>query len=214
MRSAHLLLTLALAAAGPAAMAQAVSLTGAPAASANSSAAKKELVAKVLKLQQPAIDGLARDVARETAQRVLQAAGQAMMGVPPDKQEALGKQVQADVKAFFDDAEPRLRDAAAKLAPAALGPMLEDKFSEDELRQLAAWLESPVSKKYQAIGPEMQSTLTRKLVDDTRAAVEPKLKALEATLQKRFAQAAPAPASAPAKPANAPASAAKPVVKK
>lgn len=208
MRAFPLVLTLALIAAGPAAQAQAVSLTGAPAASA--SPAKKELVAKVLKLQQPAIDGLARDVARETAQRVLQAAGQAMMGVPPDKQEALGKQVQADVKAFYDDAEPRLRDAASKLAPATLGPMLEEKFSEDELKQIAAWLESPVSKKYQAIGPEMQSALTRKLVDDTRTTVEPKLKALEATLQKRFSQAAPAPA----KPASAPASAAKPVVKK
>ncbi len=210
MRASHLVLTLALAAAGPAVMAQAVSLTGAPAASANSSAAKKELVAKVLKLQQPAIDGLARDVARETAQRVLQAAGQAMMGVPPDKQEALGKQVQADVKAFYDDAEPRLRDAAAKLAPTTLGPMLEEKFSEDELKQIAAWLESPVSKKYQAIGPEMQATLTRKLVEDTRTTVEPKLKALESTLQKRFTQASPAPA----KPASAPASAAKPIVKK
>lgn len=207
--SSQLVLTLALVAAGPAAMAQAVSLTGAPAASA--SAGKKDLVAKVLKLQQPAIDGLARDVARETAQRVLQAAGQAMMGVPPDKQEALGKQVQADVKAFYDDAEPRLRDTAAKLAPTTLGPMLEEKFSEDELKQIAAWLESPVSKKYQAIGPEMQSVLTRKLVEDTRTTVEPKLKALEATLQKRFSQAAP---PAPAKPASAPASAAKPVVKK
>lgn len=212
MRASHLVLTLALAAAGPAALAQAVSLTGAPASTA--SAGKKELVAKVLKLQQPAIDGLARDVARETAQRVLQAAGQAMMGVPPDKQEALGKQVQADVKAFYDDAEPRLRDAAAKLAPTTLGPMLEEKFSEDELKQIAAWLESPVSKKYQAIGPDMQSTLTRKLVEDTRTSVEPKLKALEATLQKRFTQAAPPQPMSPAKPASAPASAAKPVVKK
>ena len=208
MRASHLIVTLALVAAGPAALAQAVSLTGAPAASANSSPAKKELVAKVLKLQQPAIDGLARDVARETAQRVLQAAGQAMMGVPPDKQEALGKQVQADVKAFYDDAEPRLRDAAAKLSPTTLGPMLEEKFTEDELKQLITMLEAPIYRKYQSMGGEMQKALMEKLVADTRPAVEPKLKALQEAVSKRLGLEPPASSKKPTAPA-AKASAAK-----
>lgn len=202
--STTIVLWLTLAGAGSAAFAQNVSLTGAPASSG-----KKEAVARVLKLQQPAIDGLASEVARETAQRVMQAAGQALAGVPQDKRQALGQQVQADVKAFYDDAEPRLREAAGRLAPATIGPLLEEKFTEDELKQVAAWLESPVSKKYQALGPEMQAALTKKLVEDTRPTVEPKLKSLEQTLQKRFAQAAPPP-----KPASAPASAAKPATKK
>lgn len=196
-------LSFTLAAAGVAAFAQNVSLTGAPAG-----AGKKEAVARVLKLQQPAIEGLASEVARDTAQRVMAAAVQAVAGMPADKQQALGKQVQADIKAFYDDAEPRLREAASRLAPATLGPLLEEKFTEEELKQVAAWLESPVSKKYQALGPEMQGTLAKKLVEDTRPAIEPKLKALEQTLQKRFAQAAPP------KPASAPASAAKPATKK
>lgn len=201
--STTIALWLTLAGAGSVAFAQNVSLTGAPAGSG-----KKDAIARVLKLQQPAIDGLASEVARETAQRVLQAAGQAMAGVPQDKRQALGQQVQADVKAFYDDAEPRLREAAGRIAPATIGPMLEEKFTEDELKQVATWLESPVSKKYQALGPEMQAALTKKLVDDTRPAVEPKLKALEQTLQKRFAQVAPP------KPASAPASAPKPATKK
>lgn len=201
--AAKIAISFTLAAAGAAAFAQNVSLTGAPAGGG-----KKEAVARVLKLQQPAIDGLASEVARETAQRVMQAAGQAIAGVPQDKQQALGKQVQADIKAFYDDAEPRLREAASRLAPTTIGPLLEEKFTEDELKQVAAWLESPVSKKYQALGPEMQSAMMRKLVDDTRPAIEPKLKALEQTLQKRFAQVAPP------KPASAPASAAKPTGKK
>lgn len=191
------LLALALAAALPAAYAQ----------------SKKELAAKVVSLQLPAVDAMAMSIARDTAGRLMDAAGQALGGVPEDKREALGKQVQADVKGFYDDILVRLHDSGVKNAPLILGPMLEEKFTEDELKQIATWLESPASKKFQQIGGEMQSQLSRKLIEDTRPAIEPKLKTLEQTLQKRFAQFAPAgAASAPAsgaKPASAPAPAKK-----
>lgn len=190
------LLALALAAALPAAYAQ----------------SKKELAAKVVSLQLPAVDAMAAGIARDTAARLMDAAGQALGGVPEDKREALGKQVQADVKAFYDDILVRLHDSGVKNAPLVLGPMLEEKFSEDELKQIAVWLDSPAAKKFQQIGGEMQSQMSRKLVDDTRPAIEPKLKTLEQTLQKRFAQFAPAgaasapgPAASGAKPASAPA---------
>jgi thioesterase domain-containing protein len=170
---------------------------------------KKELVAKVVQLQQPAVEAIATGIARDTAARMMDAAGQALGNVPADKREALGKQIQADIKAFYEDMQGKLRDSGAKNAATTLGPLLEEKFSEDELKQIAVWLESPAAKKYQQLGGEMQSLLSRKLVEDTRPAIEPKLKALEQTLQKRFAQATPAAgaASAPssAKPASAPA---------
>ena len=184
-----------------------------PAAHAQS---KKELAARVVKLQQPAVEALAGSIARETAARMMEAVGQALARVPADKREALAKQVQADVKAFYDDTQLKLHDSAVKNAPLVLGPLLEEKFSEDELKQIAVWLESPAAKKFQELGGEMQSQMSRKLVDDTKPAIEPKLKALEETLQKRFAQAAPpagaasgaapaAPAASAAKPAAAPA---------
>lgn len=169
---------------------------------------KKELAAKVVQLQQPAVEALAAGIARDTAARMMDAAGQALGNVPADKREALAKQVQADIKAFYDDVQVKLHDSAVKNAPATLGPMLEEKFTEDELKQIATWLESPAAKKYQQLGGEMQTQMSRKLIEDTKPAVEPKLKTLEQTLQKRFAQAAPAgAASAPAgaKPASAPA---------
>lgn len=187
----------------PPALLLAALLAGAPMAQAQT---KKELVAKVIQLQQPAVDALSAGIARDTAARMMDAAGQALAGVPPDKREALGKQVQADIKAFYEDVQAKLHDSGVKIAPTTLAPLLEEKFSEDELKQIAVWLESPAAKKFQQLGGEMQSQLSRKLVEDTRPAVEPKLKALEQTLQKRFAQAAPAAASAP----SAPASGAKP----
>ncbi len=187
------LLALALLAALPAAQAQ----------------TKKELAAKVVQLQLPAVDTVAISIARDTAGRLMDAAGQALAIVPPDKREALGKQVQADIKAFYDDAQAKLHDSGVKNASATLGPLLEEKFTEDELKQIAAWLESPTSKKFGQLGVEMQSAISRKLIEDTKPAIEPKLKALEQTLQKRFAQYTPPPPAGAASGA-APAAAAKP----
>jgi hypothetical protein len=172
---------------------------------------KKELVAKVVQLRQPAVERLARAIAMEPAQTALNAARQVMQFVPADKREALGKQVQADVKAFYDDTEARLRESGAKNAAATIGPILEEKFTEEELKLIVTWLESSAAKKYEQLEPDMQGQLTRKMVEDTKPAVEPKLRALEDTLKKRFAAYAPPPgASAPARPASAAAPAAAP----
>ena len=74
--------------------------------------------------------------------------------------------------------------------------MLEEKFSEDELKQLIAIIESPVNRKYQAMGPELQRALGQKLVEEMKPALEPRLKALAQSVQGRLQP--PAAASAPA----------------
>jgi uncharacterized protein len=161
---------------------------------------KKELVAKVLSLQQQGIESIGRSVAGRTAQQVLGAAGQAMQRVPQDKQEAVGKEVQADIKKFHDEIEPILRKKATEIAPALLGASYEEKYSEDELKTVIAWLESPVSKKFVQGEGELAQALVQKLVAETRPTVEPKMKALEASLAKRMGlEVAPA-SSAPKDP--------------
>jgi hypothetical protein len=185
-----------------AAAALAISLLAAsPATYAQS---KKELVAKVVQLRAPAVERLARTIAMDPAQTALNAARQVMQFVPADKREALAKQVQADVKAFYDDTEAKLRESGARNAAATIGPILEEKFTEDELKLIITWLESSAAKKYEQLEPDMQAQLTRKMVEDTKPAVEPKLRALEETLKKRFAAYAPPPAaSGPARAASA-----------
>lgn len=161
---------------------------------------KKELVAKVVQLQQADAEGIARAIAAQALQPRLQAAGQAMGGVPADKREALGKEVQADLKKTAGEIETLLRDKAVKLAPSTFGPLLEENFTDDELRQTISWLESGAAKKFQQIGGVFQNALAKKLVDDTRSTVEPKLRALDENLKARFAAAgAAARASGPAK---------------
>jgi uncharacterized protein len=177
-------------------------------ASAPSSPAKKELVAKLMLLQQPGVEKLAAGMVEQPALQMMQAAGRALQQVPPDKREAVGKGIETDIRKFVDDTVPLVRERAVKLAPSTLGATMEEKFSEDELKQLIAWLESPVNKKYAALGPEMQTSFTQKLVAESRPVVDPRLQALEAKVRASLGvPAAGAAGSAPA--AKAPASAKK-----
>ena len=176
-----------------------------PAASAPAyptSPAKKELVVRLLAQQQPAIERLARNLAEEPAQRLVQQVAAALQTrVAPEKREAVGKKIEADVRKYVEEAVPLVRDRAIKIMPATLGAAFEEKFSEDELRQMLTWLESPVNKKYQQIGSDLQNDLVKKLVADARPAIDAKLKTLEASIVKAFedstAGSAPGAASRP-----------------
>jgi len=177
-------------------------------AHAQSTPAKKELVAKLLTLQQPGIESVARGIVERPAVQLMQAVAQVLQTqVPPDKREALAKSIETDVKKFVDESVPVLRERAVKLAPTTLGPILEEKFSEDELKQLIAWFESPVNKKYQQLGPEMQNSFAQKLIAEAAPLLDPKLQALQQKVRGSLTAAAGDAASRPAtgsKPAAAP----------
>lgn len=186
-------------------------------AGAQTTAAKKELAAKVLQLQQAGIEGVARLLAEQSVAPMMQQAGIFLQTrIPPDKRAPIVKDIQADVKKYGDEVLPILRDRAVKLAPSIIGPMLEERFTEDELRQIIAILESPTNRKYQQMVGELTKALSDKLVAETKGAIDPKIKALEQTVAGHLgvppatdsAAAAPAPAATPA-----PAAAAKPPAK-
>ena len=177
-------------------------------AHAQSTPAKKELVAKLLTLQAPGIEGVARGIVERPAVQMMQAVAQVLQTqVPPDKREALAKSIEADVKKFVEESVPVLRERAVKLAPTTLGPILEEKFTEDELKQLIAWFESPINKKYQQVGPELQNAFSQKLIAEAGPLLDPKLQALQQKVRGSLTAAAGDAASKPAaggKPAAAP----------
>jgi uncharacterized protein len=183
-----------LACAGQVALAQA----SAPVAS---SPAKKELVAKVLLLQQAGLEALGRNLLQQPIANLMQGASQALQQVPADKREAMAKAIEADIKKFVDETSPMMRDRAIKLAPGTVGALMEERLTEDELKQLVAWLESPVNKKYAQLGSEMQKALAEKLVAETRPTIEPRLKALEQSVVKQLG-ITPKPAAPAASPAK------------
>ena len=180
------------------ALAGAAGLALAQTGPSTSSASKKELVAKALQLQQAGVEGIGNQLAVQTSQQILGSAGQAMGRVPADKRELVGSEIQAEVRKFYEDISPALRSAAIRLAPAIVGAALDERMSEDELKTLVAWLESPVSKKYQQLAAESSQALTQKVVAETSPSIEPKLKAIEASISKKLGMAPPPASSAPA----------------
>ena len=175
-----------------------VLLAALPAQAAEPSPAKKELIAKVISLQQGGIDGIARSLVEQPAMALMQQAGMILQTrVAPEKREALAKEIQADVRKYVEEATPIVRERAQKAAPGVMGALLDERFTEDELKQLVAWLESPVVRRYQQMTPDIQKGMSEKLVADTRAAVESKLQALDRSISTRLG--VQPPASAPAK---------------
>jgi hypothetical protein len=148
-----------------------------------SSPAKKELVQKILLIQQPEIESVARSIVERPAAQMMQEAGLAMQRqVPPEKREAMGKAIEAEVKKYVDESYPLVRERAVRLAPSTLGVAIEEKLTEDELKQLLAWLESPVNKKFQQLGPA-RNAFVQKVLAESMAAVDPKVSALDARIR-------------------------------
>lgn len=166
---------------------------------------KKDLVAKLLQLQQPAIETAARDLAQRPAVQLLQAAAAALQQVPADKRDATAKALEADAKKYAEEAVPVMREQALKLAPSTYGAGLEEKFSEDELKQLIAWHESPVSRKYQQAVPELQNGFAQKLIAQVGPQLDPKIQALQQKMRATLAAASGAAPGASAPRASAPA---------
>lgn len=175
-------------------------------AQAESAAAKKDLVLKVLKLQQPAIELAAQALAERPAVQMMQQADLTLRSrIAPDKREAIAKEIQAEVKKYVDETVPLTRERAIRLAPSTIGTLLDEKFNEEELTELIAVIESPIYRKYSQLGGEMQQALTTKLVFELKGTIEPKVKSLEQAIIKSLglpvgaATGATVPAKPPAK---------------
>jgi uncharacterized protein len=182
-----------------------------------SSPAKKELVQRFLKVQQNDIEGAARSLVEQPAAAMMREAGLAMQQqqMPAEKFQQLGKQIEAEVKKYVDEAYPLVRDKALKIAPTTIGAALEAKMTEDELKQLLAWLESPAAKKFQQVAAESRNEFLQQIRSEAGPLVQPKLVALDGRIRVILGvppaggqpSAAPTPTPAPsAKPPARPAS--------
>ncbi len=178
-------------------IATAASFAGPALAQASAPAGKKELVARIVQLQQPGVENLARVLVEQPAMQLMQAAGQALQRLPAERREAVGKDIEADIRKYVEEATPVVRERALKLSPTVLGPSLDERFTEEELRQIVSVLESPVLKRYQQSLGELQTSLRDKTVAESRGVIEPKLKALQEATTKRLGLQPPpaAPAS-------------------
>ncbi len=168
---------------------------------ADSPQSKKDVIAKILKIQQPAIEALTMGVLSRPVNELAAKAAPALRNVPEVKREATAKQIDADLRKFMEDNAKPLVDKGLKLAPSTMGVALDEKFSEDELKQLLAWLESPVSKKFAESSQELQSLFTKKLIDDNGKQLDDKFIALQQNVAKQLGlEAGPPPAGSASAP--------------
>ena len=169
-------------------------------AQGTSSAAKLDLVQKVISLQQPSYEGLARTLIEQPVQVLGQQASAVLQNrVAAEQRDAVAKDIQAEFNKYGDEVGPIVRDRALKLAAGTVGPILEEKLNEEELKQVVAALESPGFRKFMSLGPEMQRALAQKLSSELQPQIEPKIRAMEQAVSKRLTAAAgPAGGAKPA----------------
>ncbi|HEY0847247.1 MAG TPA: DUF2059 domain-containing protein [Noviherbaspirillum sp.] len=149
------------------------------------SPAKQELVQRVLKLWQVEMIGevmLQEPVVEAVAQARSMLQGRATV----EKRDAAMKDISADAQKFLDDTKPLVRSQAQKHIPTTVAPILAEKFTEEELKQLVMLLESPVKKKFEDLVPDMKKALGEKLAADTRPTIDPKLEDLRNRISTRL----------------------------
>lgn len=168
-------------------------ITGAGSSCAQTAGGNKQaLVQKVLSLWH--IEDVAISMAQRPASDALLKARVALQGrVSPEKQEATLKAIVADVQKYIDEATPIVRAGGLHLKEPTLGPLLQQSFSEEELRALIALFESPVKKKFESLVPKFERAFGEKVAEHSRAVVDPKLQSLSNNIGTKLRAAMLAP---------------------
>lgn len=155
---------------------------------------KLEWATKVVALQQgPELDRLVSQLADSAIQEVLQNWGPKLQaGVPKAKQQQAKEELNAELKKYFDDVSKLISGKVGKVSNDALIPAYMARFSLDELKQLAAFFESPAIKKYQANAPELGDLFVKQLVEATRADVKTRVRQFDTAAAKIVGSTPPA----------------------
>ncbi len=155
------------------------------ATSLSAHADKKEWSQKIVASQQGAVSDMARAVAEQPVRQMLGESAQILShAAPEDKREPAAKQIEAEVKKYLDGATKTLQTGATKSAQTIIGGGLEEKFSEDELKQLAGILENPTFKKFQSVIPDLSKKLQEQVMTDARAQLGTKFQATGENVRK------------------------------
>jgi hypothetical protein len=139
---------------------------------------KQALVQRVLAKMPMENVGLAM-LQTPAAEAVRQARAVLQGRATPEKQEAALKDITAEANKFLEEEAPLVRASTRQVVDTTIAPMLAQRFTADELKQLAAILESPVKAKFEAMAPEIQKTLGESVARANQAQINPKLTELQ-----------------------------------
>ena len=161
---------------------------------------KLEWATKVVALQQgPDMDRLVANLAGGTTQDMINNWQPRMLAnVAKPQQTKVTAALDAELQKYSDEVNKIIRSKVQTVSTDALMPLYLERFTLDELKQIAGFLEAPAVRKYQSIAPELGSIFASKLVEASRAEVIARAKQFDEAATRIVG---PAPAAAPAKPA-------------
>jgi hypothetical protein len=99
--------------------------------------------------------------------------------VPAEKQEAVMKDLTMEATKFIEQETPPLRASTQSVVQSSVAPLLAQKFSVEELKQLADVLESPVLAKFETLVPEMKRAVGENVAKANAAQIQPKMTELQ-----------------------------------
>ncbi len=175
---------------------------------------KLEWATKVVALQQgPDMDRLVANLAGGTTQDMINNwQPRLQANVAKDQQAKVTIELNTELQKYSDEVNKIIRSKLQQVGTDALVPVYMERFTLDELKQIAGFLEAPAIRKYQNIAPELGSIFTGKLVEASRAEVIARAKQFD-EVASRIVGPAPAPAAVAPAPAKPAASTAKPAKK-
>lgn len=162
---------------------------------------KLEWAVKVVALQQADLDGLVGQLVSTTAQDIVADwAPRFDSAVPKARQAKATEEFNAELAKFAADANKIITSKVGQANSEALIPAYMERFSLDELKQLAAFFDSPVIKKYKTATPELVDVFVKKLVTSTQPDILARAKQFDVAATKIVGSAPAAPAAPVAKP--------------
>ncbi len=177
---------------------------------------KLEWATKVVTLQQgPDMERLVTSLANGTTQDMINNwQPRLLANVAKPQQVKVSTELNAELQKYADEVSKIIRSKLLQVGTDALVPVYMERFTLEELKQIATFLEAPAIKKYQSIAPELGSIFTGKLVEASRTEVIARAKLFDEAATRIVGPAPAVPAAAPAAaPAPAPAKPASPAAK-
>lgn len=146
---------------------------------------KEQLVQHLLKLWH--VESVGLTMLRVPIEESLRQSRSLLQGrTSSEKQAEAMKDIEAYAQEFMDKAAPGVLERSRKLVPTTVTPILMAKFTEDELRQIIAMLESPVKAKFEALVPELQKALGQKMAADEGPQIKPRMEELQTRIGLRL----------------------------
>ena len=166
------------------------------AASAQTADLKIELATKVVALQQgPELDRLVEQLSGGATQELIASWGPKLeASVPKAKQQKASEDLNVELKKYSEDTSKLIERQVGKVSAETLVPAYAERFSLEELKQIAAFFESPAIKKYQSSAPELGNIFVQKLIEASRPEVVARAKQFDEVAVK-IVGGAPAPAA-------------------